>query len=484
MVIYVCEVDRLSHMPGGLKLAFELVLYLGKKSYFVHEGRQLPTGRGDYIFSPSKRKVDGPLDDLLFEILTKPRAEDENFLPVDAFWEVDKTRRLFSLNDKEGFHDGTKNTTLFVHKAADDRPFSENDTFFQKSYSLMWSYLEGPVSVVEYYTETKNGILEAYEAIEDEVTQWKRKDGFECSSYRLSTKMKEHVQAVRRLGYMAGGERRAFELAFELGQATFTNLSSMFGGYNYRPSDPLVDDLLVEMAKLVMKEDPDFDPTDMKAAMDQDITYLEDCGICTYLPRSHKLLSSYMPGAKEKEKTAKIEFMASSPDARVVKTCYDQSKQLVMTKSRNMAIKLEKLINWPISPSCDWVSEGILQLKPEVEELGKKPQGLIPAIQLILLLGKYSYTALPLGGPTLGRGLIPYTNQRSQPQQEIHPRRSDSELDNLLLKLLEQAKSNNQLADLDLNKEVASLEAQIEYLAEFDIKGHFEQSHKLMLSWM
>jgi hypothetical protein len=334
MTKYVFEIEQLSHMPGGLELALGLILHLSKKSYFI-------AGSG-LISDPGKRKVDGPMDDLLLEILKRLKAESEHFTPIRTFLEVDKTRRLFSISEPAS-SDDNRSRPLFVHNDAIGL-FSDNDTFFAKSYELMWSFLEGQKAVDRYRKKVEASISKAYEEVESEAKRWNRKDAFEFSSYKLSLRLKEYVQAVRRLGYMDGCTIQAFRLALLLGKSSYTRLPSIFGGYNYRPSDPLIDGLLVEMAKMVKKDDPKFDPTHMVSDMKGEIANLEERGIRTYFPRSYKLLSSYMPGAKVAEKTAKAASMAISPEIRAANDYYKKSRQNITSFSRDMVRSLEKLL--------------------------------------------------------------------------------------------------------------------------------------------
>jgi len=128
------------------------------------------------------------------------------------------------------------------------------------------------------------------------------------------------------------------------------------------------------------------------------------------------------------------------------------------------------------------VSEGISQFTIHLLDLTYGPGGLIRAINLVFLLGRYSYTTLPGLGPTIRHGRIPYSDYKHGDQIELLSRPSDSQLDNLLLGLLRRAKNAGKIENLDL-KETAFLKAEIEYLAEFDIMSYFKQSYPLMLGW-
>jgi hypothetical protein len=216
--------------------------------------------------------------------------------------------------------------------------------------------------------------------------------------------------------------------------------------------------------------------------MEGEIAYMEEHGVRTYFPRSFKHLRSGMPSAKAAEKTAKAIYKALDPDTKAANDYYKKSKQSILSFSRGMVRSLKKLVRTNSRTSEDWVSERILLFFHHAQELSEDPKGLILAIDLVFLLGKYSYSTLPGIGPTVGNGRVPYVvGLRGELPGFARP--SDSQLDDFLLKLLYQAKDTGELTKIDLKKEVACLKAQIEYLAEFDITSYFKKSYPLMLRW-
>lgn len=113
----------------------------------------------------------------------------------------------------------------------------------------------------------------------------------------------------------------------------------------------------------------------------------------------------------------------------------------------------------------------------------------MPALQLVILLGKYSYSTLPGLGPTCGASsLLPYYKGRFQAEdveRKLFVRPSDPLADELLLKLLNLAKGTVDWNEqFNLEEEVCHLKTQIEYLAGFGIEGYFPKSYALMSSWL
>jgi hypothetical protein len=71
----VPRLRELGTMDGGLSLAFDLILYLGRQSY---------TEMGTVGNTLHRRPSDSPSDELLLDLAGKKRAEDEAFRPVKA----------------------------------------------------------------------------------------------------------------------------------------------------------------------------------------------------------------------------------------------------------------------------------------------------------------------------------------------------------------------------------------------------------------
>lgn len=88
-----------------------------------------------------------------------------------------------------------------------------------------------------------------------------------------------------------------------------------------------------------------------------------------------------------------------------------------------MVRSLEKLLWMNSRTSEDWVSERILLFFHHAQELSEMPGGLILAIDLVLLLGKYSYATLPGIGPTIGNGRVPYVVSNAENHLDLPGRR-------------------------------------------------------------
>jgi hypothetical protein len=72
---FIDDIDKLSDMPGGLELAFDLVLYLGTKSQGELVDGCCECGSGD-------RPSDEPADELLCLLAKRLKANVEGWNPV------------------------------------------------------------------------------------------------------------------------------------------------------------------------------------------------------------------------------------------------------------------------------------------------------------------------------------------------------------------------------------------------------------------
>jgi hypothetical protein len=96
---------------------------------------------------------------------------------------------------------------------------------------------------------------------------------------------------------MEVGLRQALTLGLALGKLTYSHLSTVFGGYNYRPIDLLTDGLILELAKLSKQECLSFDAEDIMSDINSQIQCLGHRNIYTYMLRSYKLLPSWWAGS-------------------------------------------------------------------------------------------------------------------------------------------------------------------------------------------
>jgi hypothetical protein len=77
MVEHIPEIGQLSKTDGGLRLTFDLLLYLEKRSFDGH-----------YISMDDKRKSEAPADELLLRLTKSMKQEDACFTPVHEFNEL------------------------------------------------------------------------------------------------------------------------------------------------------------------------------------------------------------------------------------------------------------------------------------------------------------------------------------------------------------------------------------------------------------
>ena len=148
MAQYVPQIKKLSKLPGGLELAFRLILYLGRKPYFQTE--ETPSSQPSIAWSGS-RKPDTLADILLLEILQRKRKENKGFRPEEEYESLNRQRKLFWYLDGEPWHDSR---VFFVHKdLPTDAKIGSKDSYFPKSYEYMWSLIEGPAAVNRFHDD-------------------------------------------------------------------------------------------------------------------------------------------------------------------------------------------------------------------------------------------------------------------------------------------------------------------------------------------
>jgi hypothetical protein len=126
-----------------------------------------------------KCKSDAPANDLLLCLTKKMRQEDACFTPVHEFNELNQ-RRKFSgafISDMTLTRGGNRLLEAFVHNYGKG-PFCNADSYFPKSYELMWSYIEGPDAVKEYHDELKAKFQTTYDKVIREVEPFSKKRRF------------------------------------------------------------------------------------------------------------------------------------------------------------------------------------------------------------------------------------------------------------------------------------------------------------------
>ncbi|CZR60291.1 uncharacterized protein PAC_10187 [Phialocephala subalpina] len=217
------KIKQLSRLKRGLDPAFSLIQHLGKKSYL--------TSRWEVqcysVFITEKRKSVAPADDLFLELLKRGRRQKTRILSPQRSSRpsMSNDSPFISSRQAKGLGIGG-HIYLFMIMRTPPRMLMTDSSprirlTIRSSQSLM--SLCGAMSkeklILGKYHEGLRWLTEqSYNNIKAGVEVWNRKDGFECSSYRLGTEMECSAQRIRRLAYMApDGAQLALQLAFDFG---------------------------------------------------------------------------------------------------------------------------------------------------------------------------------------------------------------------------------------------------------------------------
>lgn len=119
----------------------------------------------------------------------------------------------------------------------------------------------------------------------------------------------------------------------------------------------------------------------------------------------------------------------------------------------------------------DWMSQGICKFIPEIEQISEMPHGVVPALELTFLLGKFSYTTLADVRPN-----YPFSKILGPDGKQSFSRPSDPLADDLVVKLVGKAEDLEEWKSFDVGKELKSLRKQREYLTDYGITGYFSKS--------
>jgi len=118
MVEHIPEIGQLSKTDGGLRLTFDLLLYLEKRSFVGH-----------YISTDDKRKSEAPADELLLRLTKSMKQEDACFTPVHEFNELHQQRKFSGafISDMTLTRGSNSLLEAFVHNDGKG-PFSNTDS--------------------------------------------------------------------------------------------------------------------------------------------------------------------------------------------------------------------------------------------------------------------------------------------------------------------------------------------------------------------
>lgn len=128
-------------MQGGLSLAFSLMLYLGRKTYF---GAKKYWAAEKSVPLTERESFDGPADELLLELVQRMAKTYRKYLPERELNELRAQRSVFFELHPDG------NLGLYTHEIhgfTDLQPASDH---FEMSYDYLWSLVVGQRAVAEY----------------------------------------------------------------------------------------------------------------------------------------------------------------------------------------------------------------------------------------------------------------------------------------------------------------------------------------------
>ena len=417
MAWIITEIKRLAEKPEGLELAFNLMFHLSENVCATVEDRG-----AHYGFWSS----DTPADDLLLSLALRLKEEKGEFNPAQQTsalgWQINTLRGL-----------GIQ-------------------TFFPRSYDLMQSWAEGPEAAPRLHETLKNQIFAAYTEIKVQIDNHSAK----LSSDDYSKRMVQFIPHIRRLSTLSPvGVRLAFDLVIYLGQHSYGALENGGRGAPNRPSDPLADELLVDLATKIKEKDPSFSPLNEVNELRKRFKRLKKQAIRTFFPKSVDLMWPWLPGAA-------AEY-------------HDELKKRILKGHKDTETKLFSQRDFKDKrATSDWLSIKMAEFIPEIKRLSEIHGGLLPAFGLLVMAGNFSYLR--------DERLDPYYGWGPVPPDWWGGRRSDSMADELMVDMIQRIQDTH--PNFRPVAEIAQLQDGGKFLSGHNINSFFPKSLPLMASWM
>lgn len=197
--------------------------------------------------------------------------------------------------------------------------------------------------------------------------------------------MAEHIPEIRGLSHMPGGLDLAYRLILHLGDCSFHEASIQSASdLSSRPSDQPTDDLLVDIANRLNQTKPDSAYLqDLNALYQQKRTFWKH-GVHTYCQLSFNTLFrlTYGPNyARSFFKELKSHATAKAQQFE------DRIQRLVEPNAPTNAVRNTQLLD-----ACSNLSKSLCDYVPRIQQLATMDDGLPLAFDLILWLGRQSYT--------------------------------------------------------------------------------------------
>jgi hypothetical protein len=277
------DVDGLSTMPGGIEAAYDLMLHLGRRTFFgVKEHwsaeKSVPLSKGTRFYDPADR--------MLYDFATKMKEKRSNFHPRKEFDELVTQRRVLLIKPKSTI--GNQQWEgLYVHGDIDGSSPSSRDGYLARSHEFIWSCVVGQAGVEAYAKELEGSIRREYVKICRNATT------FTSTLEQLSKAMDKYMSAIRRLKYMHGGLKPALDLTIFLDKKTIPPADLPTGNTTDRRSlDSAIDKLHVQLYTSLEQGSPG----SMSAliylnALRINSKTLEERNINEYLPKFRALLA-------------------------------------------------------------------------------------------------------------------------------------------------------------------------------------------------
>ncbi|KAF4625785.1 hypothetical protein G7Y89_g12376 [Cudoniella acicularis] len=328
-------------------------------------------------------------------------------------------------------------------------------TLFSKSWGLMKYFEEGQEFTTLEFGKLKAMISSEYATIESSKSQLAHpRSSVYAISNRLSTKMAKYTGDVLRISYLVGGLPLAFELALFLGQKSYIEMGAVCKRVISRPSDPPLDEVLLEIVQRLREEDPTFRPLSETKILQGEIEYLGQHEINSYFPRSYRRLYRWCPSVAQD----------------LVAELYKKIKGKITTTYLAVQKRYDHCRLDSKCPDGNWLSKDMANFILQIEELSEKPEGLLLAIHLVIFLGEHSFTC------DFGYW------QEITDTRNFGIRASDGPADELLYALATRADETN-IQSLEPKKLLTKMWKSIDYLAKHDISMYFVDSAGLM-SWL
>ena len=272
----LASVRMLGYLEGGPMLAFKLVLFLGRQSY-----RDLEPSKIRRFSGMQHLDLDPAADELLTELAKTIREEHDDFQFRPAAEQL--------------------------HEEIDHLKTLDINTYFQKSYNLLVSWIPDLARVYakEFRDEIDDKITTKFHAVQESH------HSRELSPRRLTARWLKREMAtiwpqIREMSERPLGLAFAIDLTIHGEHSYYTCYSQDISGVDNnrrRISDRTADDFLFKLFERARKErqqiGTEFEWSRYRDSIRDTRVILDDLGINGYFPRSYKWLGLYLPADQD-----------------------------------------------------------------------------------------------------------------------------------------------------------------------------------------